>query len=561
MRKMRLNYIWMGMVGMCLLMSSCKKNKENETNGIVFKATIEQAPDSRTSINPQGTVGYINWSAGDQILINNGQTSAIFTLTTGAGTGSAEFTTTDENFYETGSYVATYPNTATINGSDEATFVLPNTQNVSNNPSSFAEGANPMVAVSTTNDLAFKNVCGGLCVPVQGWGTVSSLVLTSKTTSEKLWGTYTVNPLSNPTMNYSGNDGSNTLTLNCGGVTLQHNEVAEFYIVLPQNVLANGFTLNIMSGNTVLKTIETTSGAAVVERNVVKRIGTVTVPPEGSTGFTFSTSATQKVYFSHGNLQYQACSGTWQFAGNQYDYVGDNPGNNTPEEDRATQCDWIDLFGWGTSGVAGYSNHPESWQPWTSIAVNNQYYAYCDMNCSLSDNSGLADWGKNPVLNGGNDADYYQWRTPSIDEWVYVLRSRTVEQSPSQVLFAMANVAGVNGMIVLPDEWAASTYTFNTPNDILVHYNANVISESVWANVFETNGAVFLPAAGDRDGISCETQNTNGDYWSSTASVGQSAVNHAQQIYFCPDTEAYADYALNSIRRKGRSVRFVINAD
>ena len=35
----------------------------------------------------------------------------------------------------------------------------------------------------------------------------------------------------------------------------------------------------------------------------------------------FSVSATKKVYFSQGNLQYQASTKTWWFAERQYDYI------------------------------------------------------------------------------------------------------------------------------------------------------------------------------------------------------------------------------------------------
>lgn len=575
MKRMRMNYIWMGMVGVCLLMSSCKKNNENKTEGIVFKATIEQAPGTRTNIDPQGTTGFVNWSAGDKIQINNGQTSSTFTLASTPGTNSGDFTTTDENFYETGNYVAVYPQTATI-GDNGIGVTLANTQTIDLTSNTFAEGINPMVATSTNNELNFKNVCGGICIPLKGWGNVTSIVLTSKNTSEKLWGDFTITDYStaNPVMTYTGNTGNNVLTLSCGSVVLSHNEATDFYIVLPQGVLAGGFKAEVMDGNTVIKTIETTSAAATVERNTIKKIGEVTVPPTGSTRFTFSVSPTQKVYFSHGNLQYQACSGTWQFAGNQYDYVGNNPGNNTEDEAvRATQCEWIDLFGWGTSGMAGYTNHPVNWQPWTAARGNTDYYAYGDVTKSLFDDSGLADWGKNPVLNGGNDADYYEWRTPSMSEWYYVLKGRvngTTENPAYQipamtpvlpsdaVMFAMANVAGVNGMIVLPDEWVTSTYTFVNPNDELSSYSLNTITEATWNSVFEPNGAVFMPAAGDRVGPRVETQERMGDYWSSTTGN----VDNATQVYFCPDeVEPQQNFLLYSNREKGRSVRFVIDAD
>ena len=44
--------------------------------------------------------------------------------------------------------------------------------------------------------------------------------------------------------------------------------------------------------------------------------------PEGCLPGLFSVSETQQVYFSRGNLQYQASTNTWRFAEHQYDYVG-----------------------------------------------------------------------------------------------------------------------------------------------------------------------------------------------------------------------------------------------
>ena len=84
----------------------------------------------------------------------------------------------------------------------------------------------------------------------------------------------------------------------------------------------------------------------------------------------FSVSATKKVMFSPGNLQFNAMKGihqcadgtsqqgTWRFAEHQWDYVGDATNGNVYEN--GTKCDnakinstyngWIDFFGWGTNG-------------------------------------------------------------------------------------------------------------------------------------------------------------------------------------------------------------------
>ena len=44
--------------------------------------------------------------------------------------------------------------------------------------------------------------------------------------------------------------------------------------------------------------------------------------PTGAINGLFSVSPSKQVYFSQGNLQYQASTNTWRFAEHQYDYVG-----------------------------------------------------------------------------------------------------------------------------------------------------------------------------------------------------------------------------------------------
>ena len=55
----------------------------------------------------------------------------------------------------------------------------------------------------------------------------------------------------------------------------------------------------------------------------------------------FSVSSNKQVLFSKGNLQYQADPGSWRFAENQYDVIGEGNGDIA-----ADYTGWIDLFGW-----------------------------------------------------------------------------------------------------------------------------------------------------------------------------------------------------------------------
>ncbi|MCR5192581.1 MAG: serine/threonine protein kinase, partial [Bacteroidales bacterium] len=219
----------------------------------------------------------------------------------------------------------------------------------------------------------------------------------------------------------------------------------------------------------------------------------------------FSVSESRQVRFAKGNLQYQASTNTWRFAEHQYSFIGkDN------EKISSTYSGWIDLFGWGTSG---YDHGAVNWQPWSGnkdVQSNGLHYAYGQASYNLYDQTGQADWGYNAISNGGNKEN--MWCTPSKEEWVYLL---FVRNTVSGVRFAKACMNGINGLVVLPDNWKVTTYQLNAVNNSDLNYNNNIISLADWQNVLEPAGAVFLPAAGARtiDGVYTDL----GTYHSSSA--------------------------------------------
>ncbi len=241
--------------------------------------------------------------------------------------------------------------------------------------------------------------------------------------------------------------------------------------------------------------------------------------PEGAVAGLFSVSPTQQVYFSQGNLQYQASTRTWRFAEHQWDYIGNDNANIS-----SSYSGWIDLFGWGTG------NNP------TNIST------------SSSDYSTFNDWGNNSISNGGGR----RWFTLTRDEWVYVFNTRSTS---SGIRYAKATVNGVNGVILLPDNWSSSNYSLSNTNNGNASFSSNRISQSDWTNLLEANGAVFLPAAGWRYGTSVNLVGSYGQYWS--ASYTGSA--NAYGVYFS-DGFLYAD-DWNNGRNLGRSVRLVCSAE
>ena len=237
--------------------------------------------------------------------------------------------------------------------------------------------------------------------------------------------------------------------------------------------------------------------------------------------FTINANGDQ-VYFSQGNLQYQASTNTWRFAENQWNYVGtQHPGElsggigggnveGSDNYDVSEDYDgWIDLFNWGTSG---YNHGAIHYHPW-EIAGNIGYFdPYGCNSCNLFDYSGQADWGYNAISNGGNMEN--QWRTLKTEEWGYVINGR----SETEARFVKAKVNGVNGVILFPDGWESSIYSFECINQNEADYDVNIIDESDWVETIQYRGAVFLPAAGWRQLYHNDIDyvGVSGRYWAST---------------------------------------------
>ena len=219
--------------------------------------------------------------------------------------------------------------------------------------------------------------------------------------------------------------------------------------------------------------------AAIVSLNLMATEGAL------NGKFTINASGDQ-IVFSKGNLQYV---GTWQFATNQWDCIGDS---QQADDNR-------DLFGWGTGDAPN------------KVSDNCEDYAT------------FHEWGANPITNGGNAANL--WRTLTSDEWRYLF----VTRNKATELFGVGKIGNiVYGAILLPDDWtlpegasfasaSAKGYAFSTTSCDGYYSGCtgtdNEYTIEQWA-VMEEAGAVFLPAAGYRGVYG---PNVVGDYWSATA--------------------------------------------
>lgn len=254
--------------------------------------------------------------------------------------------------------------------------------------------------------------------------------------------------------------------------------------------------------------------------------------PLGAADGQYSVAEDRKVWIATGNLMYHPKNQCWAFAEDAFFYVGNDNANIGADYDG-----WIDLFGWGTSGSP---HRQHCYQPWSWESNPDLYCAYDDPNLQLYDQTGQADWGYNVHF----DDEDGGWRTLTRDEWDYLFNLRS---TPSGIRFAKAQVCGVNGVILLPDEWSTSVYHLNNVNQPNASFSSNVIGNG-WDVLLQFNGAVFLPAAGRRQEKQVSSAGSVGYYYSS-----ESSVRKAKGISF--DYLILGDNTV--LRSDGLSVRLV----
>ena len=255
-----------------------------------------------------------------------------------------------------------------------------------------------------------------------------------------------------------------------------------------------------------------------------------------------SSSDNTRIIFAPGNLQWSATGthavagggtsmGTWRFASNQWEFIGPNNKNIS-----STYSDWIDLFGWGTSG---YNNkYP--------YITSTSYSDYANNNIFGTN----YDWGVynaiyNPQTNAFDSAG--TWRTITKEEWEYLLNTRI---TTSGIRYAKAKVNDVNGLIIVPDNWSNSTYKLKKTNTASAAYSSNVISAIDW-KILENAGAIFFPITGYRFGTLVSEFDLHSFYWSSSYNDN----NRAYDLYFNSDYVAMS----YSYCYYGRAVRLVRN--
>lgn len=278
-----------------------------------------------------------------------------------------------------------------------------------------------------------------------------------------------------------------------------------------------------------------------------------------------------KIYFSRGNLQYNAdgasesanynesVGGTWRFAEHQYDFIG-----KANENIAYSYKGWIDLLAWGTSSWRHNTNSYQSsytcYLPWCVDQKTDHYIAYGNSNYNLYDQTGMADWGYNTIYSGNTQTT--GWRSLTGPEWDWLIGPHyganpgTNCRANATDLWGLGKVGSCTpGLIILPDNWVlptGATFTKGYSDG----FNTNSYSFSEWA-IMEGAGAVFLPAAGYRkNGTEVNCTDMLGYYWTSS----RTSSNFNNFLYIQGAGQENGAYTRTSDYQFGYCVRLVKNA-
>lgn len=232
---------------------SCKSEFPEENTyvpqgDVVISASFEQPKtDTRTSLDPDGKVF---WDEGDEIALISASGKSRFSIISGFGTGSAEFSGTLSG---AAPYYALYPYSENCMLADgKLKFTLPQEQNASNG--NFGKGASPALATMADagSPAHFQNLCGVLELNLCGAGlmkfkTIEILDLAGT----PLWGDCELvidgkQGTNDQTMTITG--GSNRLTVNMDKqIALMASTPRVIDIVVPQGAFSKGFSVKLFN--------------------------------------------------------------------------------------------------------------------------------------------------------------------------------------------------------------------------------------------------------------------------------------------------------------------------
>ena len=234
-----------------ITLTACNKdlNKEELQPGkdVAFTATTE-SPATKTALNKNGSNYEVVWQSGDQITVVDAA-SNVGVYSTTSTTTKGDFTFESGTEATTAPYKAYYP--AEIYNSGTPT--LPAIQ-------TYVEGnisGSPMYAESSTESLAFKNICGIIRLNVSTTQTgkkVRKIVLKA---TQGMSGAFT---LSSNVASVTGTEG---VTLDCGASGVEIGSTAKpFHIAVPQNTYTS-LSITVVTTDGEMQTRTSNTGIAV----------------------------------------------------------------------------------------------------------------------------------------------------------------------------------------------------------------------------------------------------------------------------------------------------------
>lgn len=445
---------------MAALLASCSKEGSIEINFVTLKVAMEN--NAKTFMYDDTPF----WHTGDPFYVNaNTQGEA-----SNVDGGNCDIA----NIPEAAHYTVIYPKSI-VSGTPDITTAADVSVNIPYHYDyTVDEQGNqkvpmPMCGKSNENSttIQFKNVGGLLKVVVSNLAqgeTLDSIVVQHSHVSLSGASVITNAQSAEPTLCCSGSKAvalyfsNNT---NCGN--------GEYYLPVPPIASHSGyaFTINIYTKTRTLIPTEGTVCRYKRTQNAgngyIGRSQMATVPfavaDEFKTPFDFFyfcvSNNYDKIQFSPGIVE-QCYNGDLRFSGSQYSYRGSNQINTI-----------------GFSLVGDYI--PESaWRdylPWGTVSFN-RFNPY-------DNGSTFNDWGNTDYFNR-------QYRTLSREEWSHLI-ARTRK--------AGATVNGVNGIVLLPNNWIGCPTGCSFVDGFEDGYSTNTYDLTQWADM-EARGVAFLPACG-----------------------------------------------------------------
>ena len=518
-------YMIVAMLLATLLAAGCRKEQRSDSLTLV----AEGARGGAAKLSIDGN--YSDWASGDRVRING--TVAAVAIADGEASVAGSY---EAPFY------GIYPGDASpagiysSNDGDRYSVTLPS-QYTYTQSGGRQNLQSPMAGYAASgNYILFRHLTAAIAVQITNYYgfdvLVDSVVVISN--SYKLCGdlTFTLdgNALAVPAESKAGGD---TVTMLGGGLRIASGNTATVQVpVLPQGE-GNLFTVKVgvhkYNNADVSRVFESVQPSShPLGRN---QIGYVPM----TVGYPFTVGTGKRVIIAQGNLQYQASTRTWQFAANQYDYIGNAAGNTTAEAERATQGAWIDLFGWGTSG---WDNGNVYYQPYniTNNMPSSQGYGYgptdgVKYNYGLVGTYAESDWGvHNKIANGGNTRGKWRVLGGGSGSEIDTLMSKRItvtsnmptggNGNEARFVKAMVGTPLVRGIIIFPDNYVhpdglsiSGTRTYNAIGNSAL-FNGFSVNANGWVKM-EAAGAIFLPAAGYRLKTVVGEAGQEAYYWSS----------------------------------------------